>query len=690
MEDLYMYSRQDSLTPTGYNVIEPRQDGRLRRNLSEASPEAALAPQPLYRCMVPGPNGFIRRGELERLIQALSGAASEAPVALVGPEGFGKTILAQAACWDSRVRSAFPDGILWAAFSEGLDAQGRLARLREIVRWWTRAEPPAFATEGAAIAHLSLLLSGRHVLLVVDGAASAADLAPFQKLPAGVVLLATVRDGSVIPQADQRIAIGPMTTPEAVELLRTGLPRAFEGTFQALANRLGNWPLLLAIVNRQLREWNARNQPALESALRSVVRALDTVDLEAGFDREARRDAISQAVTMALRSLSGADRDRLLDLAVFPVAEDIPLAVVRRLWGLGAMEARKLGKRLHDLSLVALDPWAGTVRLHAAVGAVLFSRRRGELSLLHGRLLDSCHPVSDRWADLPAGEPYLWRHLARHFLAAGRREELRDTLLDLAFLRAKLEITDVHSLIADFDLAAGNDHELSLVREALRLSAGALAADPTQLEPQLLGRLLDRRERDLQPLLSAARAWRKIAWLKPQTASFVRPDPSTSKDTGVPSTPRSHVPMAVYGFLAVSAAGSALRVWDLETSETLNTLEGHTAEVTAVTLFRGRQALSGARDNTLRLWDLGTGRAVRTFKGHTGCVTALVIPNAHRAVSAALDGTLRLWDLDRGETLAVLNLDAPIRTLIAGPDGRTVSAGDDAGRTHLLELVEPE
>ncbi len=777
MDELYMYSRQDTLTPSGYNAIEPRQDIRIRRSISESSPEAA-PPEPIYRCMAPGPVGFIRRGELDRLIEALgAGAAGEAPIALVGAEGFGKTALAQAACWDPRVRSAFPDGVLWASLGEGLDSAGRLARLREVIRWWSRVEPPAFATERAAGAHLSLLLTGRRILLVVDGASCAADLRSFEGLPAGVTLLTTTRDAGTLPADAKPIAIGPMATPEAVDLLRASLPRAFDGTFQALARRLGNWPLLLAIVNRQIREWNVKDRSALESALREVVRALDIVGLDAGFDREdpqARRSAVWRAVAIALRSLGGSDRDRLLDLAVFPAEEDIPLAVVRNLWGLGTIEARKLGKRLRDLSLVSLDPWAGTLRLHAVVGGFLLGRRRGELSLLQGRLLDACRPESGRWTDLPEGETYLWRHLAGHLLAAGRREELRETLLDLSFLRAKLEVTGIHSLIADFDLATGKDADLSLVREALRLSAGALSGDPAQLAPQLLGRLLDRRERALQPLLSAARAWRETAWLKPQTASFVRPGASASEEDGAvaPATPRSKAPMAVYGFLAVSADGPALRVWDLETSETLNRLEGHTAGVTALALVNGRQALSGARDKTLRLWDLSTGNAIRTFEGHgdwisavtvvddtralsgacdgtmrlwnletgetvrafeshrhgvtalsladshrilsasqdgtlrlsnletgkslrtltghTGWVTAMAVLNPHRAVSAALDGTLRLWDLDRGEPLAVLHLDAPVRTLTAGPDGRTVSAGDDAGRTHLLELVEPE
>jgi hypothetical protein len=778
MDELYMYSRQDSLTPSGYNAIEPRHDIRVRRSISDSSPEAALPPEPIYRCMAPGPVGFIRRGELDRLIEALrTGAAGEAPIALVGAEGFGKTALAQAACWDPRVRSAFPDGVLWASLGEGLDVAGRLARLREVIRWWSRTEPPAFATEGAANAHLSLILAGRRVLLVVDGAACAADFRSFEGLPAGVTLLATARDGAVLPADTRPIAIGPMATPEAVDLLRASLPRACDGTFQALARRLGNWPLLLAIVNRQIREWNVKDRSALESALREVVRALDIVGLDAGFDHEdpkARRAAIWRAVAIALRSLGGHDRDRLLDLAVFPAEEDIPLAVVRNLWGLGTIEARKLGKRLRDLSLVSLDPWAGTLRLHAVVSGFLVGRRRGELSLLQGRLLDACRPESGRWTDLPAGETYLWRHLAGHLLGAGRREELRETLLDLSFLGAKLEVMGIHSLIADFDLGTGKDADLSLVREALRLSAAALSGDPAQLAPQLLGRLLDRRERALQPLLNAARGWRETAWLKPQTASFVRPGALASEEngTGVPASPRSKTPMAVYGFLAVSADGPALRLWDLETSETLNRLEGHTAGVTALALIGGRQALSGARDKTLRLWDLSTGCVLRTFvghkdwisavtlvdssralsgacdgtmrlwnletgetvrsfeshrhgvtalaladayrvlsasqdgtlrisnletgkslrtlTGHTGWVTAVAILSAHRAVSAALDGTLRLWDLDRGEPLAVLHLDAPVRTLTAGPDGRSVSAADDAGRTHLLELVEPE
>jgi hypothetical protein len=460
--------------------------------------------------MAPSLDGFVRRGELDLLNDLLrAGAAGNAPTVLVGPEGFGKTALAQAICWDLRTRAAFSDGILWASLGERLDVHGRLTRFRELVRWWTRAEPPVFETAGAAGAHLCTLLAGRRVLLVIDGATSAADLTPFEGLTAGSTLLATTRitETESLPPNVQPLAIGPMATPEAIALLRSGLPPGAEGRLQALARRLGNWPLLLGIVNRQLRERAGHSRTALEEALQDVVRALEIVGF-AGFDREdpeARRASVWRAIVVALRSLSSQERDRFLDLAVLPAEEDVPLAVVRGLWGLGPSEARKFCKRLRDLSLLRFDPWAGTLRFHSVLGGFLVRRRRDELPALHARLLDVCRPESGCWADLPAGETYLWRHLATHLLAAGRRGELRDLLLDLAFLRAKLEALDVHALLADFDLAAREDRELSLVGEALRQSAGALGSDHAQLAPQLLGRLLDRKERGLQSLLDAVR-----------------------------------------------------------------------------------------------------------------------------------------------------------------------------------------
>ena len=58
-------------------------------------------------------------------------------------------------------------------------------------------------------------------------------------------------------------------------------------------------------------------------------------------------------------------------------------------------------------------------------------------------------------------------------------------------------------------------------------------------------------------------------------------------------------------------------IW--QAGRTLCTLEGHTDKVRAVVVLGdGSRALSGSDDKTLRLWDLESGETLRTLEGHTG------------------------------------------------------------------------
>jgi WD40 repeat protein len=67
----------------------------------------------------------------------------------------------------------------------------------------------------------------------------------------------------------------------------------------------------------------------------------------------------------------------------------------------------------------------------------------------------------------------------------------------------------------------------------------------------------------------------------------------------------------------------------------------------------GRRAVSASADRTLRLWDLETGQTLRTLEGHTSRVTVVaVMPDGRRAVSRSDDRTLRVWDLESGEEIA--------------------------------------
>ena len=128
---------------------------------------------------------------------------------------------------------------------------------------------------------------------------------------------------------------------------------------------------------------------------------------------------------------------------------------------------------------------------------------------------------------------------------------------------------------------------------------------------QLLGRLRGVESPAVKTLVAGAEKGPGRAWLRPRFASLTPP-------------------------------GGPLR----------QILVGHRGMVSAVAFLPdGRRALSGSYDNTLRLWDLETGETLRTFEGHTSGVSAVAVLGDGRALSGSDDNTLRLWDLETGATL---------------------------------------
>jgi len=246
---------------------------------------------PLYRCMAPARESFVTRREYEEAVQALlAGGGKERAAtvglttALQGAGGFGKTALATELCYDPRVREQYPDGVLWTTLGEEIDAAGRLARVRDLIRWWTEKDPPAFETVSTASAQLRQELETKRALLVVDDVWRPEDVTPFQGLGPKAALLVTTRDSRTLPADSVPIHVDAMEVPEAVRLLGAGLPDRTGVDLQGLAKRLGEWPLLLKIVNRQLRELIQNDALSQELALKDVEEALDAEGLTA-FER---------------------------------------------------------------------------------------------------------------------------------------------------------------------------------------------------------------------------------------------------------------------------------------------------------------------------------------------------------------------------------------------------------------------
>ena len=340
------------------------------------------------------PEDFVQRPrEFELLIAYLLEGNSQ-PVAITaalkGAGGYGKTVLARAICHDKRIRKAFRDGIFWVTLGETPDVAGGLTKLYQKLTDSTRT----FVDGEQAAGELAQQWENKHCLVVVDDVWNEAHLRPFLRGGERCTWLVTTRNSDTLPPHTQKVDVDAMQSTEAVELLGYDLPKEQQEEFRKLAARLGEWALLLKLVNGVLRRRVQQRGQSLENALQYVQKGLDKKGVIAFDSRqpEARYQAVQATLEVSFNQLEEEERERYGELGIFPEDVDIPLAVVEKLWGetggLDEFDTEELCDRLKQLSLLlAFNLEERTIRLHDVVRQYL--QQETELVTVNNQLLDA-------------------------------------------------------------------------------------------------------------------------------------------------------------------------------------------------------------------------------------------------------------------------------------------------------------
>lgn len=189
-------------------------------------------------------------GQLSRYLRSQDGSRL---CGLLGMAGLGKTSLANHLAY--RLRSHFPDGVLWIALEQTntMSAlQGLAAAYGESVTGYTD-----LATRSAKVREL---LAGKQALLILDNASSDEEIRPLLP-PSGqcAVLITSRRHNLAVLDAAYRLKLTPFnqTSQESLDLFARILgPERLDKErepFQQLADLLGHLPLAIDIAANRLK-----------------------------------------------------------------------------------------------------------------------------------------------------------------------------------------------------------------------------------------------------------------------------------------------------------------------------------------------------------------------------------------------------------------------------------------------------
>ncbi|PJF35877.1 MAG: hypothetical protein CUN49_08305 [Candidatus Thermofonsia Clade 1 bacterium] len=146
-----------------------------------------------------------------------------------------------------------------------------------------------------------------------------------------------------------------------------------------------------------------------------------------------------------------------------------------------------------------------------------------------------------------------------------------------------------------------------------------------------------------------------------------------------------------------------LRIWQAETGELLQTMQGHIGSVNGLAVRAdGRMALSAGSDRTVRAWDLDRGAQLRQYGVHNDAVTAVAfslkplkigtMPRSNWLVAAGgMDRAIRLYDAESGQLVLTLrgHRDAVTACLFSPSDELLLSLGKE-GSACLWSLAKGE
>jgi serine/threonine protein kinase/Tol biopolymer transport system component len=141
--------------------------------------------------------------------------------------------------------------------------------------------------------------------------------------------------------------------------------------------------------------------------------------------------------------------------------------------------------------------------------------------------------------------------------------------------------------------------------------------------------------------------------------------------------------------LASGSADSTIKLWEVSTGKALQTLTEQDSWVGTLAFSPDGQILAAeGANNTVKLWELNTDKAPQSLTGHENAVSSIAFsPDGRLLASASFDSTIKLWELSTGNVLHTLKgHKKEVLTVAFSPDGKFLASGDAVSAIKLWNV----
>jgi WD40 repeat protein len=146
--------------------------------------------------------------------------------------------------------------------------------------------------------------------------------------------------------------------------------------------------------------------------------------------------------------------------------------------------------------------------------------------------------------------------------------------------------------------------------------------------------------------------------------------------------------------LASSGGGNDKTIKILQLAENkVKTLTGHSDWFGGITSLAfspdGKTLISGSQDKTIKLWNLETSQEIKTLSGHSDHICSVAYsPNGQILASASKDKTVKLWSVASGKEISSVKCsDSVIYSIAFSPDGKILAAGSGDTTITLFPIA---